>query len=117
MEFTEFMNESEIDEFKNKIYTATLTGFIQRFPGCSIQNKKGEHLLFNGHYVSITKSLFSKDYFLSDDLNHMEPLNMGPNAIFDKSVPVVWLFIPSLNIWNLMVHVKLMNGSRRIPRT
>jgi hypothetical protein len=22
----------------------------------------------------------------------MKPLNMGPNAIFDKSVPVAWLF-------------------------
>jgi len=64
MEFTEFMNESEIDVFKYTIYTATLTGFIQRFPGCTIQNEKGEDILFNWHYVSITKSLFSEDYFL-----------------------------------------------------
>ena len=90
--FTDFMNELEIEEFKNKVYTATKTGFIQLFPGCTIQNERGEDEIFNGHYVSITKSLFSKDYFLSDDLNPMEPLNMGPNAIFDKSVPVVWLF-------------------------
>ncbi len=62
-EFTEFMNESEIDELKNKNYSATLKGFIQHFPGHAIQNEKGEDAFFNEHYVSITKSLFPKDYF------------------------------------------------------
>jgi hypothetical protein len=39
MDFTEFMYESEIDEYKNKINTATLTGFIQRihcYPGQNV---------------------------------------------------------------------------------
>ena len=58
MEFTDFMNKSEIDEFKNKVYTATQTGFNHHFPGCTVQNEMGECVLFNGHYLSITKSLF-----------------------------------------------------------
>ena len=92
MDFTEFMYKSEIDEFKNKIYTATLTGFIQRihcFPG---QNVMGQDATFNGHYISTTKSPFSRDYYLSDDMRPMDPQNVGPDAIFDKSVPIVWLF-------------------------
>ncbi len=92
MDFTEFMYKSEIDEFKNKIYTATLTGFIQRihcFPG---QNVMGQDATFNGHYISITKSPFSRDYYLSDYMHPMDPQNIGPDAIFDKSVPIVWLF-------------------------
>ena len=60
MDFTEFMNESEIDEFKNKIYTATLTAFIQHFPGCTIQNKKGEDVVQWALCIHNKESVFKR---------------------------------------------------------
>jgi hypothetical protein len=81
MELAEFINESKIDEFKNKIYTDALTEFIHHFPGCTTKNEMEKALLSDAHYVSTRKSFFSKDYYLLYDLHPREPLNMSPNAI------------------------------------
>ena len=53
-------------------FTATLTGYISR----DIVMDGEKHTV--PHYVSVTKSLVSSDFFLSDDLNPTKPRNLGP---------------------------------------
>ena len=72
-------------------FTATLTGYISR------------RILMDGnkntvpHYISVTKSTISDEFFLSDDLEPTKPKNLGSKPMLDWPTPYILFFTIGCN--------------------
>ena len=75
LDLTKYVLPSDVTGDHSTAIRAELTGYISYEP--AIVDKDTEQIIRSPHYVSVTKSRTSQEFFLSDDLNAANPLNLG----------------------------------------